>query len=110
MLFPGAEKIAEEGRVAYGITTGFGDFQKVAVPEEMSNQLSTNLILSHCTATGEPYAEEVVRGMMLLRANALCVGVSGVRPIAGGCSSPPGSARSVPGPCASAPGKRPAVR
>ena len=76
-----AEKIANEGRVAYGITTGFGDFQKVAVPEEMSNQLSTNLILSHCTGTGEPYADEVVRGMLLLRANALCVGVSGVRPI-----------------------------
>ena len=76
-----AEKIAEEGRVAYGITTGFGDFQKVAVPEEMSNQLSTNLILSHCTGTGDPYTIEQVRGMMLLRANALCVGVSGVRPL-----------------------------
>ena len=45
-----AEKIASEKRVAYGITTGFGDFATVAVPEEMSNQLSTNLILSHCTA------------------------------------------------------------
>ena len=76
-----AEKIAAEGRVAYGITTGFGEFQKVAVPKEMSNQLSTNLILSHCTAAGDPYADEIVRGMMLLRANALCVGVSGVRPI-----------------------------
>ena len=76
-----AEKIAAEKRVAYGITTGFGDFAKVAVPEEMSNTLSTNLILSHCTATGEPYSEEVVRGMLLLRANALCVGVSGVRPV-----------------------------
>ncbi|MCD8077529.1 MAG: histidine ammonia-lyase [Lachnospiraceae bacterium] len=76
-----AEKIAAESRVAYGITTGFGDFQKVAVPESMSNQLSTNLITSHCTGTGEPYAEEVVRGMMLLRANALCGGVSGVRPL-----------------------------
>ena len=76
-----AEKIADEGRVAYGITTGFGDFQRVAVSSEMSNQLSTNLILSHCTATGEPYSEEVVRGMLLLRANALCVGVSGVRPV-----------------------------
>lgn len=74
-----AEKIAAEKRVAYGITTGFGDFQNVAVPEEMSNQLSTNLILSHCTAHGEPYSEEVVRGMLLLRANALCGGVSGVR-------------------------------
>ena len=76
-----AEKIAAEVRVAYGITTGFGEFQKVAVPKEMSNQLSTNLILSHCTAAGEPYADEIVRGMMLLRANALCGGVSGVRPI-----------------------------
>ncbi len=76
-----AEKIAAEKRVAYGITTGFGDFQKVAVSAEMSNQLSTNLILSHCTAMGEPYADEVSRGMLLLRANALCVGVSGVRPL-----------------------------
>ena len=49
-----AEKIAGEGRVAYGITTGFGDFQRVAVSKEMSNQLSTNLILSHCTAMGDP--------------------------------------------------------
>ena len=76
-----AEKIAAEGRVAYGITTGFGEFQKVAVPKEMSNQLSTNLILSHCTAAGDPYDEEIVRGMMLLRANALCLGLSGVRPL-----------------------------
>lgn len=76
-----AEKIASEKRVAYGITTGFGDFARVAVPEEMSNTLSTNLILSHCTATGDPYSEEVVRGMLLLRANALCGGVSGVRPV-----------------------------
>ena len=76
-----ADKIAAEGRVAYGISTGFGEFQKVAVPKEMSNQLSTNLILSHCTAAGDPYADEIVRGMMLLRANALCVGVSGVRPL-----------------------------
>ncbi len=76
-----AEKIQKEGRVAYGITTGFGDFQRIAVPEEMSNQLSTNLILSHCTATGEPYSDEIVRGIILLRANTLLVGVSGVRPL-----------------------------
>ena len=74
-----AEKIAAEKRVAYGITTGFGDFATVAVPEEMSSRLSTNLILSHCTGTGEPYSKEQTRGMMLLRANALCAGVSGVR-------------------------------
>ncbi len=78
-----AEKIVAEKRVAYGITTGFGDFSTVAVPEEMSSRLSTNLILSHSTGTGEPYADEVVRGMMLLRANALCAGISGVRPVLG---------------------------
>ena len=76
-----AEKIAREKRVAYGITTGFGDFASVAVSDELSSQLSTNLILSHCTGTGEPYSQEQVRGMMLLRANALCVGLSGVRPV-----------------------------
>ncbi len=75
------EKIADEKRVAYGITTGFGDFASVAVPEEMTNQLSTNLVLSHCVGTGDPYRTDQVRGMMLLRANALCAGISGVRPV-----------------------------
>ena len=76
-----AERISREKRVAYGITTGFGDFANVAVPEEMSARLSTNLILSHAVGTGDPYSDEQVRGMMLLRANALCVGISGVRPL-----------------------------
>lgn len=76
-----ADRISREKRVVYGITTGFGDFANVAVPEEMSAQLSTNLILSHAVGTGEPYSDEQVRGMMLLRANALCVGISGVRPV-----------------------------
>ena len=76
-----AEKISAEHRVAYGISTGFGDFASVAVPEDMSSLLSTNLIISHAVGTGDPYQDEEVRGMMLLRANALCVGVSGVRPI-----------------------------
>lgn len=76
-----AQRLADSGQVAYGITTGFGDFANVAVPEEMSSQLSTNLILSHCTGTGDPFSIEQVRGMMLLRANALCVGLSGVRPV-----------------------------
>ena len=75
------EKIQKSGKPTYGITTGFGDFQKVAVPEEMSTQLSTNLILSHCTACGEPYADEIVRGILLLRVNNLLVGFSGVRPL-----------------------------
>ncbi|MCR5303525.1 MAG: histidine ammonia-lyase [Lachnospiraceae bacterium] len=75
------DKIQSDGRIAYGITTGFGDLQKVSISPEMRDTLSTNLILSHCTATGEPYSEEIVRGMMILRANNLLVGLSGVRPL-----------------------------
>ena len=75
------EKISKDGRVAYGINTGFGNFAKTAVPDKMSSQLSTNLILSHATATGNPYKIEQVRAMMLLRANALSIGLSGVRPV-----------------------------
>ena len=70
--------------MAYGITTGFGDFATVAVSDEMSSRLSTNLILSHCTGTGEPYSAEQVRGMMVLRANALCVGAQRRAAPAGG--------------------------
>ena len=76
-----AEKISREKRVAYGISTGFGGLADKVVSEEMSAQLSTNLVLSHAVGTGDPYSDEQVRGMMLLRANALCVGISGVRPI-----------------------------
>ena len=74
-----AEKIMREDRVAHGIIRGVGAVANVAVPEGRSRQLSSSLILSHCVGTGEPYSEEEVRGMMLLRANALCAGVSGVR-------------------------------
>lgn len=73
------ENIIKEKRVAYGISTGFGDFSKISIDADMIETLQENLILSHSTATGEPYKEEVVRAMMLLRANALCQGYSGIR-------------------------------
>ena len=73
------ERILEEERRVYGISTGFGEFSKVNVGREQSGQLQENLILSHCVAVGEPLAEEVVRAMMLLRANALVHGNSGIR-------------------------------
>lgn len=76
-----AERISDEKRAAYGISTGFGEFAKIAIPEEMSSTLSTNLILSHSVATGEPYSVEQSRAMLLLRANTLCAGLSGVRPL-----------------------------
>jgi len=74
------DEIIEEGKVVYGISTGFGDFSKVSIDKDMLEVLQTNLILSHCTGVGNPFKEEVVRAMMLLRANALCIGHSGIRP------------------------------
>ena len=74
------DRITENKQVAYGITTGFGGLAKVNVSTELSKQLSNNLILSHCVATGDHYSEEQVRGMMLLLVNAFCHGVSGLRP------------------------------
>ncbi len=74
------EDIVKSGRPAYGINTGFGDFSRVSISPEDSSLLQNNLILSHCTGMGEPYPQETVRGMLLLRANALCGGFSGIRP------------------------------
>ncbi|MDO4543045.1 MAG: histidine ammonia-lyase [Clostridia bacterium] len=73
------DKILEQERTVYGISTGFGEFSKIAIGREQSALLQENLILSHCVAVGEPLSEEVVRAMMLLRANALCLGHSGIR-------------------------------
>ena len=73
------EQIAERNDVAYGITTGFGELSRVSVDREMSDRLSTNLVLSHSVATGESYSEEQIRGMMLLLCNSLSKGYSGCR-------------------------------
>lgn len=74
------EQIVREGRPSYGINTGFGDFARVSINEQDANLLQNNLILSHSTAMGEPFPEETVRAMLLLRINALCGGYSGIRP------------------------------
>lgn len=74
------DEIVDDGKVVYGISTGFGDFSKVSIDKDMLEVLQTNLILSHCTGVGKPFKEEVVRAMMILRANALCIGHSGIRP------------------------------
>ena len=74
------KKIVEENQITYGITTGFGELSKIVVDKESSNSLSTNLILSHCTSTGDPYSRQQVRGMMLLLCNSLSKGNSGCRP------------------------------
>ena len=73
------DRIVSEDRRVYGISTGFGEFSKINVGHEQSGQLQENLILSHCVAVGTPFGREIVRAMMLLRANALVRGNSGIR-------------------------------
>ena len=64
---------------AYGITTGFGKFADVAVPESDLEELQRNLVRSHSAGVGEPLPDEAVRAMIALRVNALAKGFSGIR-------------------------------
>jgi histidine ammonia-lyase len=70
-----------EGKTIYGVTTGFGEFANVSIPQTDLKQLQQNLLRSHSAGVGEPLSAEIVRAMLLLRANALAKGWSGVRPI-----------------------------
>ncbi len=73
------DDIVEEKRVVYGISTGFGKFSDVSISKDETAQLQKNLIISHSCGVGNPFSEDVSRGIMLLRANALSKGNSGVR-------------------------------
>ncbi len=75
------DMLVEEERVVYGITTGFGKFSDVTIKEEDTKALQRNLIISHACGIGQPFDEEIVRGIMLLRINALSNGNSGIRMI-----------------------------
>ncbi len=72
----------ERGEIIYGVTTGFGEFANVNIPQEDLRQLQQNLLRSHSAGVGELLAPEVVRAMLLLRANALAKGCSGIRLVA----------------------------
>ena len=74
------EAALEHGEPVYGVNTGFGDLAKVSIPPEKLATLQTRLLLSHAAGMGEPLPDDVVRGMLLLRANTLARGHSGVRP------------------------------
>ncbi|HEX2193967.1 MAG TPA: aromatic amino acid lyase, partial [Candidatus Limnocylindria bacterium] len=74
------EDLVTEGRIVYGVTTGFGDLADVRIEREQTDELQRNLVRSHAAGVGEPLPVEVVRAMLLLRANALAVGLSGIRP------------------------------
>lgn len=73
------ERIVAEGRTVYGVTTGFGKLANVRIAPDDVQQLQRNLVVSHAMGVGEPYPREVVRAMLLLRAQSLSHGHSGVR-------------------------------
>jgi len=73
------ERIVEKGKPVYGINTGFGIFADRQIKHEQICKLNRNLILSHSVGTGDPLSREIVRAAMLIRANTLAKGYSGVR-------------------------------
>ena len=66
--------------VVYGVNTGFGNFAEVVVPDDQLGPLQLNLVRSHAAGVGDPLDEAETRALMLLRANVLAKGFSGVRP------------------------------
>ena len=73
------ERIVARDGVVYGVNTGFGKLSDVRVPQDELRQLQLNLVRSHACGIGEPLSEPEVRAMMLLRANVLTLGFSGIR-------------------------------
>ncbi len=73
------DRLVARGEVAYGITTGFGEFAHVTIEPDQVRELQRNLLMSHAVGVGDPLPREVVRAMMLIRANTLLRGHSGVR-------------------------------
>jgi histidine ammonia-lyase len=74
------DEILQGGRVVYGINTGFGNFRNVVIAREDLEELQLNLVRSHSAGVGNPFAESVVRSILLLRANTLASGYSGIDP------------------------------
>lgn len=74
------EGCINRGETMYGVNTGFGAFSQIRINDDQIEELQRNLIRSHCAGVGKPFAAPVVRAIMLLRANTLARGQSGVRP------------------------------
>lgn len=73
------QRKVQSGEVVYGVTTGFGRLADVSIPADRRTELQHNLVRSHASGMGSPLPTEVVRALILLRANALARGVSGCR-------------------------------
>jgi histidine ammonia-lyase len=73
------KKIMDSDKPVYGINTGFGVFADKKIQKNELKKLNRNLILSHAVGVGEPLSDEIVRAAMVVRANTLAKGYSGVR-------------------------------
>jgi histidine ammonia-lyase len=74
------ERLVAAGEVVYGVTTGFGALASQFVAPADAERLQANLLMSHAAGVGAPLDTEIVRAMLLLRANTLALGHSGCRP------------------------------
>lgn len=75
------QKFLDIGKPIYGVNTGFGALANVRISKEKLKELQRNIILSHSAGIGNYLSEDIVRAMILIRANALAKGLSGVRPV-----------------------------
>jgi histidine ammonia-lyase len=75
------ERLVDHREPVYGVNTGFGVFANRRIGRHDLADLSHNLILSHAVGFGDPFPRDVTRAAMLIRANTLALGVSGVRPV-----------------------------
>jgi histidine ammonia-lyase len=73
------EDFIEQGEIVYGVTTGFGAFKDKVISPEQTEELQRNLLMSHAVGVGDPLDEATVRALMLIRANTLAMGHSGIR-------------------------------
>ena len=75
------ESAVQTGIKVYGVNTGFGKMASVQISRDQITQLQLNLVRSHASGVGTPLSEQETRAMLLLRANALAKGFSGIRPV-----------------------------
>lgn len=73
------EKAINDGKVVYGVNTGFGKLSDIEINPEDNAKLQLNLLRADAVGVGEPLPIPVVRAMMTLRANSLSKGFSGIR-------------------------------
>lgn len=75
------ERLATGDKPVYAVNTGVGHLADIRIPPDELEQLQRNVVRSHCCGVGEPLARAEVRAMMLIRANVLAKGFSGIRPV-----------------------------